>query len=192
MRRELALPDRALVVGIVASLRTIKDHGTLLRAVAHLRSRFPSLVLVMMGSGPAQPQLEVLVAQLGIGNMVRFGGIHPNRPNPHRLFDISVLCSLSEGFPNTIVEAMAAARPVVATSVGGIPDAVEHGRNGLLVGKQDDRALASALGDLLTDAELRGRMGAEGQEIARSRFTAATVIPLVSDLYEQLIAEPSK
>jgi glycosyltransferase involved in cell wall biosynthesis len=145
-----------------------------------------------MGSGPAQPDLEALVAQLGIGNMVRFGGIHPNRPNPHRLFDISVLCSLSEGFPNTIVEAMAAARPVVATSVGGVPDAVEHGRNGLLVGKQDDRALASALEQLLMDAGLRDRMGAEGQEIARDRFTALTVIPLVRDLYEQMLAEASR
>ena len=188
MRRDLALPDDALVVGIVASLRPIKDHGTLLRAVAHLRTQFPRLVLVMMGSGTERSALQALARELGIGEMVRFAGIQPNRPNPHRLFDVSVLCSLSEGFPNTIVEAMAAARPVVATSVGGVPDAVEHGRNGLLVGTQDDRALAEALEQLLADPEVRHRMGANGQETARSSFTAERVVPLITDLYEQLHA----
>ncbi|MEP6729239.1 MAG: glycosyltransferase [bacterium] len=188
MRRELALPDHALVVGIVASFRAIKDHATLVRAIAQLRPRFPNLVLVMMGAGPTRPDLESLAAELGISDMMRFAGIHPNRPNPHRLFDVSVLCSLSEGFPNTIVEAMAAARPVVATLVGGVPDAVEHGRNGLLVAARDDRALASALEELLVDATARDRMGAAGQEIARNRFTAARVIPLLTDLYAQLLS----
>ncbi len=184
LREELAIPEGALVVGIVASLRTIKDHGTLLRAVARLRAQFPQLVLVMMGWGAARPDLEALVVQLGIGNMVRFAGIHPNLPNPHRLFDVSVLCSLSEGFPNTIVEAMAAGRPVVATNVGGVPDAVVDGVNGLLVPARDDEALAGALAKFLADPSLRQTMGSAGQAMARSQFTAEHVLPLVESLYE--------
>ena len=190
MREELAIPEGALVVGIVASLRTIKDHGTLLRAVAALRERFPQLVLVMMGWGAARPDLEALVLQLGIGHMVRFAGIHPNLPNPHRLFDVSVLCSLSEGFPNTIVEAMAAARPVVATEVGGVPDAVSDGVNGLLVPARDHVALAERLGRLLADPALRAEMGLSGQAIARQQFTAGHVVPMVEALYSGRAASP--
>lgn len=186
MRSELAIPDGALVVGIVASLRPIKDHGTLLRAMAALRERFPHCVLVMMGWGAARPELEALVVELGIGNMVRFAGIQPNLPNPHRLFDVSVLCSLSEGFPNTIVEAMAAARPVVATNVGGVPDAVTDGVNGLLVAPRDSSALAGALERLLADGALRVKMGGAGQSMARNQFTAELVVPMVEALYSGL------
>src|SRR5258708_20758858 len=119
--------------GIVGSLRGIKDHRSLIRAVGLLRGRFPSLVLVMMGAGDQQAALEALGTELGVGSMLRFAGVRPNLPNLNRLFDVSVLCSLSEGFPNTLVEAMAAERPVVATRVGGIVDAVEEDRNGLLL-----------------------------------------------------------
>jgi glycosyltransferase involved in cell wall biosynthesis len=113
-------------------------------------------------------------------------GTLPNLPNLHRLFDVSVLCSVSEGFPNSIVEAMAAARPVVATSVGGVRDAVEHGVTGLLIESGDVAGLTDALAQLLESAELRARLGSAGQQRARARFTAAVVVPSVSDLYRQL------
>ena len=186
MRNRLALPQDALVVGIVANLRAIKNHWLLLDAMASLRARFPNVILVMMGDGPERAALEARVAALGIADAVRFAGMQPNLPNPHRLFDISVLSSVSEGFPNSIVEAMAAARPVVATSVGGVRDAVEHGVNGLLVQSGDRAAFADAVGRLLESAEQRSAMGAAGQQMARARFTAAVVVPMVSALYRQL------
>ncbi len=186
LRDELSLRDGAPVVGIVANLRVIKDHRSLIRAVALLRDRFPSLVLVMMGAGDQQTALEALGAELGVAPMLRFAGVRPNLPNLNRLFDVSVLCSLSEGFPNTLVEAMAAGRPVVATQVGGIVDAVEEERNGLLVPVGSPPALATALERLLGDPELRRRFGEEGRAMARSRFTAAAVLPALADLYERL------
>ena len=185
-RSALNLPAGALVVGIVANLRAIKNHRMLLEALALLRPRFPKVILVMIGEGPERATLEACVAELRIGELVRFAGSQPNLPNPHRLFDVSVLCSLSEGFPNSIVEAMAAARPVVATSVGGVRDAVEHDVNGLLLDSGDVTGLAAALEQLLTSAELRDRMGAAGAQMARSRFTAAVVVPAVVRLYRQL------
>lgn len=186
MRIALALPAEALVVGIVANLRAIKNHRMLLDAVSLLQPRFPNLVLVVMGEGPERAALEARTAELNLGQIVRFVGMQGNLPNPHRLFDISVLCSLSEGFPNSIVEAMAAARSVVATNVGGVPDSVEHGVNGLLIDSNDVPGLVSALERLLNSSVLRAQMGHAGQQIARSRFTATAVIPMISDLYRLL------
>ncbi|MEO8333653.1 MAG: glycosyltransferase [bacterium] len=187
MRSTLRVPDGALVVGIVANLRTIKNHRLLLDAMARLRTRFPNAILVMAGDGPDRKAVEVHVAELHIGEMVRFAGLLPNLPNPHRLFHVSVLSSLSEGFPNSIVEAMAAARPVVATAVGGVRDAVEHGVTGLLVESGDTSALTGALAQLLESAELRAALGSAGQQRARERFTSEGVVPSVAELYRELV-----
>ena len=185
-RTELALGDGALAVGIVANLRPIKDHATLLRAIARLLPRFPTVRLVLVGGGEMHARLEALAETLGLGHVMRFAGVRPNRPNLHRLFDISVLCSVSEGFPNSIVEAMAAARPVVATAVGGVSDAVTDGVNGFLVAAGDDLALSHALVRLLESRELRVTMGEAGQQIARDRFRDATVVPQIERLYTAL------
>ena len=186
MRIALSVPDGALVVGIVANLRAIKNHRMLLGAVAQLHPRFPNLILVVMGEGSERAALEAYAAELQIGAFLRFAGMQPNLPNSHALFDVSVLCSFSEGFPNSVVEAMAAGRPVVATAVGGVRDAVENGVNGLLVNSDDVPGLVAALERLLQSSVLRAEMGSRGQQIARSRFTATAVIPAVSELYRTL------
>lgn len=186
MCRALAVPAGALVVGIVANLRAIKNHRLLLDAVSRLRHRFPNLILVMVGDGPDRQMVEAHVAELQIGEVVRLAGLLPNLPNPHALFDVSVLCSVSEGFPNSIVEAMAAARPVVATAVGGVRDAVEHDVTGLLIESGDVVGLTDALARLLESAELRAAFGSAGQQRARALFTAEVVVPKVSGLYRQL------
>ena len=185
-RAELALSPGAMVVGIVANLRSIKDHATLLRAIALVKERVPEVVLVMVGDGSERSALQQLAQDLGIADRVRFAGTWPNIPNPHALFDISVLSSLGEGFPNTIVEAMAAGRPVVATDVGGVPDAVDDGITGILVPRADHEAMAEALGDLMTTPARRAGMGSAGLVAARERFAASRVMPMIGDLYDAL------
>jgi glycosyltransferase involved in cell wall biosynthesis len=186
--RELALEPDTVVVGIVASLLPIKDHATLLRAVAALVPEWPALRLVVVGQGPELDRLRSLSTQLGITHAVRFAGLRPQVPSFHYLFDISVLSSVSEGFPNSLVEAMAAGRPIVATDVGGVRDAVRHGENGLLVAPGDPPAVADALRVLLRDADLRRTMGAAGARRAREEFHAATVVGSLEGLYERLLA----
>jgi glycosyltransferase involved in cell wall biosynthesis len=186
LRRELNIPSDALVVGIVARLHAVKDHQSLIKAIALLKPEFPKLLLVLIGSGPMRAELEALAEAESVDSIVRFAGLRVPPPNLHSLFDVSVLCSLSEGFPNTIVEAMAAARPVVGTDVGGVPDAVREGENGRLVPASDPAALAAALAQLLRDHELRRRMGAVGQRIAREEYSAATVLPRLAALYKAL------
>jgi glycosyltransferase involved in cell wall biosynthesis len=187
MLADMGVPDGALVAGIVARLRPVKDHESLIRAAALLRPRWPALHLVLVGEGPSQPELEALARALGVHDVVHFAGHREQQPNPNDLFDVAVLCSLQEGFPNAVVEAMAAARPVVATSVGGASDAVEHGETGLLVPPRQPAQLAAALETLLDDPALRARMGAAGQRRARERYHASSVIPRLEALYEELL-----
>ena len=187
-RASFGVPAGALVVGMVASLTPIKDHATLLRAAAAAAPAHPALHVVLVGDGPRRGALEALASELGIADRVHFAGLRPHLPNLHHAFDLSALCSRSEGFPNTVVEAMAAGRAVVATRVGGTPDAVEDGVTGLLVPPSDPAALAAALGALLADPARREAMGARALERAESRYAPGVAIGALEALYDQLTA----
>lgn len=180
---ELGVPEGGCVVGVVARLRPEKDIESLIRAVAGLGSLTPAVHLVLVGDGPCLQMLRDLAASLGIADRVHFAGYRPNRPNLHLLFDISVLCSLHEGFPNSVIEAMAAARPVVATAVGGIPDAVEDGVTGFLVPARSPDQLGAAIARLHGDTALRARLGGAGRLVARERYHRERVLPLLESLY---------
>jgi glycosyltransferase involved in cell wall biosynthesis len=117
---------------------------------------------------------------------VIFAGSRPQHPSFHHLFDISALTSHREGFPNVIVEAMAAGRAVVSTTVGGVADAVVHGENGLLVPPGEPDALAAALEMLLNDPARRRGMGAAGRRLAEKRFSARPALNQLEALYETL------
>jgi glycosyltransferase involved in cell wall biosynthesis len=183
---ELDVPSGAFVVGIVARLSAVKDHGTLLRAVASLRAEHSDIHCVLVGDGPERERLVALASELGISEGVHFAGQRPQLPNLHFLFDVSVLCSTSEAFPNSVLEAMAAGRPVVATAVGGTPDAVRDGVTGLLVPAGDSAKLAAALRVLHGDGEKRAAFGAAGREAARVGYSEEAVIAQVETLYAQL------
>jgi glycosyltransferase involved in cell wall biosynthesis len=185
VRRELRIPADALIVGCIARLAAVKDHATLLRAIALLVPRWPTLRLVLVGDGELRSELETLAVSLGIRDRVHFAGFRDNEPNLHHLFDISTLASLSEGFPNSLVEAMAAGRPVVATNVGGNADAVRTD-TGVLVPVSDPDGFAAGLEGLLADETLRRRMGARAREVAQHEYHASSVIARLEQIYLQL------
>lgn len=184
-RAALGIPADAPVVGVVAQLRPEKDLGTLVEAIHLLAAAHPAARLVLVGAGGCQGELEEAARARGMMDRVLFTGYLPNVPSPHQLFDVSVLCSLHEGSPNTLIEAMAVGRPVVATAVGGIVDLVQHGRNGLLVPPTDAPALAAAIGSLLGDPDARARLGAQGREDVRRRHGAAGVLARLEALYTE-------
>jgi glycosyltransferase involved in cell wall biosynthesis len=183
---ELGVPADAFVVGIVARLSAVKDHATLLRAIASLHASIPTLHCVLVGDGPERQRLESLAGELGITGIVHMAGERAQSPNLHGLFDVSVLCSTSEAFPNSVLEAMAAARPVVATNVGGTPDAVRDGATGLLVPPSDPTQLAFAIRRLHSDPALRTTLGYAGRDAARVGYSADAVISQVEALYTRL------
>jgi glycosyltransferase involved in cell wall biosynthesis len=185
-RAALGVHPGESVIGIVARLARVKDHATLLRAFQVVRERHPSVRLVRVGDGPERGALEALARELGEGSAVTFAGTRPHRPNPHHLFDVSVLSSLSEGFPNSVVEAMAAARPIVATRVGGTPDAIADGITGRLVPPQDPAALAAGIVGMLDQRDEAARMGRAAREAAQTSYSQAAVIGRLLSLYEEL------
>jgi glycosyltransferase involved in cell wall biosynthesis len=184
--RELGVPEDGRLIGIIASLRPIKNHDILIRALALLIRDVPEAHLVVVGDGESRTSLESLAGELHVREHVTFTGVRSNAPNLHHLFEVSVLCSRTEGFPNSVVEAMAAGRPVVGTDVVGIRDAVSHEETGLLVPPGDPAALAAALRRLLSDRGLARRMGEHGRTRARQSFHSAAALAPLETLYHRL------
>jgi glycosyltransferase involved in cell wall biosynthesis len=186
MLREIGVPGDAFVVGVVARLSPVKDHASLLRAIAVLRPEIQTLHCVLVGDGPERGRIEALARELKISDRVHLAGERRQLPNLHGLFDISVLCSTTEAFPNSVLEAMAASRPVVATEVGGTPDAVRDGTTGLLVPPSDPPRLAAAIKRLHDEPALRDTLGRAGCAAARAGYSATAVIGQVEALYTEL------
>jgi L-malate glycosyltransferase len=182
-RERLGLSGKGLLVGVVARLDPIKGHRTLLRAVALLREGGFHLRLALAGDGPERAALAREADQLGLREVVHFLGTQPHRPNLHYLFDISVHCSLSEAFPNALLEAMAAGRPIVATAVGGVPDLIQPNATGLLVPRGDAGALAVALEYVCRDPHRTRAMAEAARREAARRFGEDVVMEAWWDLY---------
>lgn len=188
----LGVPEGAIVIGTVGRLEPVKDQATLLRAFARLTGAGASAHLVLVGDGSARASLEALARELGIKSRTHFAGARPSRPNSHQLFDIAALPSLSEGFPNSLVEAMAAGRAAVATPVGGVTEAITHGESGLLVPVSDPTALAAALQQLVDDPDERARLGAAARVRARLLFDRDAVITSLTEWYCSLVPQPRR
>lgn len=190
-REGLGISSSELVLGVVARLAAVKEHTVLLRALAILDRRGAPVQLIVAGEGPLRETLGREASTLGIAHRVHFLGELPNRPNPHRLFDVSVLPSRSEGFPNSLLEAMAAGRPVIATRVGGIPDLVVHGETGLLVPPQEPEQMAIAIEQLSANPTVVASMGRAGRRRASTTFDHHRVVAELESWYESLVAGES-
>jgi L-malate glycosyltransferase len=186
IRKDLGLEGEHRVIGIVANLHPVKDHASLFRALALLTAERKELRLVLVGDGDQREALVGLARELGISDHVIFAGRRGNDPNLHHLFEMSVLCSLSEGLSNSILEAMAAGRPIVATAVGAASDAVQHERTGLLVPPGDPQRLAAALEELLSDPARARAMGEAGRQRARQLYSPEAAIDELESLYARL------
>jgi glycosyltransferase involved in cell wall biosynthesis len=190
-------PDRTAVLQVGAADRVIgtisrlvwkRGHEELLQAASMIAAVEPSARLVMVGDGPLRPTLEARARDLGLNGAVRFLGAVPRAASflPH--FDVFVLSSVWEGMSNSLLEAMAAGRPVVATRVGGNPEVVVDGETGLLVPPRDPRALADAVLRLLGDPALAGRLGEAARRRVESQFTLEQMVSRMQELYDQLLA----
>lgn len=185
-RARLRVPADALVIGIVARLDRDKDYPTLLDAFARVVASFPRAHLVCVGDGPERAHLTGLAQRLRLNGRVQFPGTLTPSFNLHHLFDVSVLCSVSEASPNSVLEGMAAARPVVATRVGGVPDAIHDGTTGLLVPAGDVDALAAALCAVIGAPERARTLGTAAQAHARAEYHEDRILERLSAWYESL------
>ena len=158
VRGELGFGPDDVVVGTIANFRAQKGYPDLLAAVRIVADRVPQLRVVAVGQGPLEAEIRARHAELGLGDRFRFLGYRDDALRVLAACDIFTLASLYEGYPVALMEALAVGLPVVATAVGGVPDAVRQGVEGLVVPPSRPDLLAAALEALATDPELRGRM----------------------------------
>ena len=188
IRAELAIGSDDPVIGVVCVMRPEKAVGSLVRAVALLLAEVPRLRMVVAGDGPDRPAVQALARELGVTDRVHLLGDRMDVPDILAALDVAVLCSDYEGIPLALLEYMDAARPIVATRVGGIPELIEDGVEGLLVPPRDPPALAQAILALLRDRERAEALGARARERCRGEFSVEATVERLQDLYEQLYA----
>ncbi|MFN0009934.1 MAG: glycosyltransferase family 4 protein [Planctomycetota bacterium] len=186
-RRALEVPEGALVLLVLASLIRRKGLDVLLDALATLRN--PGIVLWIAGEGPERAALEAQAERLGLAARVRFLGRREDAADLLAACDVYVLPSRREGLGVSALEAMAARRPIVATRVGGLGDAVADERTGLLVPPEDAAQLARALTRLAADPALRRRLGEAGPARLAEGFLASQMVDAYEKLYRDLLEE---
>lgn len=188
MRQALELGEDSFVWIAVGRIEEQKDYPNLLAAFARVAREYPKSVLYIAGQGPLRPLLEDAVRHLGIVDCVRFLGV---RTDIHHLLaasDAFVLSSAWEGLPNVVMEALAAAKPVVATRVGGVPELVEEGKSGFLVPPKDPEALAKAMMRMMSlSSEARCAMGQAGRAHVEAHFALERVVDQWETLYRELL-----
>jgi glycosyltransferase involved in cell wall biosynthesis len=184
---ELGIPADVQVVGSVANFKAAKDHATLLRAAALVHRTAPKVRFVLVGQGPLEADTRRLAAELGLHEAVAFAGFRTDVQRLVGAFDVFTLASAYEGLPIALIEAMALGCPAVVTRVGGTPEVVDDGVQGLLVPPRDPAALAGGLLRLLGDHDLRVSMGLA----ARSRaldFDIRKAVHRMEQIYAGLLA----
>jgi len=185
-REGLGLPAGAPIVGIVGRLVPIKNHMLFLEMAERVSASRPDVVFVVAGDGELRSALEDEAAPLG--DRVRFLGWATDLPALYAALDVVVLTSLNEGTPVALIEALAAARPVVATDVGGVSDVVEHGSNGFLAASGDAEGLARGVLELLEDPDRGRAMGEAGRAGVAERHSAARVAEATVELYRSILS----
>ncbi|MFN2513936.1 MAG: glycosyltransferase [Pyrinomonadaceae bacterium] len=203
-RDELRAQSEELLVGIVGRLTEIKNHELFLRAVAILKNRLadeksPRVRFVVIGDGSLRDRLEAQARDLGLVEDVIFVGSRRDPENFYAALDIVALTSLNEGTPLTLIEAMANARPVIATAVGGVVDllgeTIEEHQNerylvcprGLSIQSNDPAAVAAGLLHLIENPQLRTELGNRGVEFVASNFSRERLLDDIKALYKELL-----
>ena len=188
LRGEARVAPAAPLVGIVGRLAPIKDVDSFLRAAASVAEVEPAARFAVVGDGEERPRLEAECRRLGLGGRVHFHGWRRDMAEVYGDLDVVVNCSRNEGTPVALIEALAAARPVVATRVGGTPDLLGDGRRGLLVPAGDPSALAAAILETLRSPGPAAARAREGQAYVLVHHSARRLLDDVDALYRELLS----
>jgi glycosyltransferase involved in cell wall biosynthesis len=186
LRADLGIGSNDPVIGTVCIIRSEKALDVMLGAAALLARCFPDLRVLIAGTGPDRERVEAVTEQLGLSDRVHFTGARTDVHDVLAAFDVAVICSDYEGSPRSILEFMDAGKPIVATQVGGIPEAIEDGVHGVLVPPRDEAALAAAIGGVLADLDGGSEMGARARDRCRREFTLGRTVESLQRLYEEL------
>lgn len=174
----------SLSVGIVAFLRSWKGHDYFIEAAVQVLRKIPSATFYIVGNGPAEPRLRAWLEKLQAGERIRMFGYQPDVRSILSKLDIVVLTSYAnEGVPQSLLQAMAMGRPVIGTTVGGIPEVVHDGVNGYLIPPKDASACAEKIIALLESPERRMEMGRAGRAIVEKEFSFDRMLDQAEGVY---------
>jgi len=189
LRKELGLSLDTPIVGIVARLVPEKGYEYAINAFYHVLKVFPSARLAIVGDGPLKEALEKMCVTLGIRENVDFLGYRADVESLEADFNVFVLPSISEGLGLALLEAMALGKPAVATETGGIPEIIKHRANGILVPHGNEKLLADAIVELLSNREQAKALGLAGQKTVYEKFSSAAMIEKTEKLYLEILKE---
>ena len=186
----LGVPADGLLIGVVAQLIVRKGHRLLLQALPPLAEAHPGLHVVFFGQGPLEPALRREIASAGLADRVTLAGFRHDLETVLPCLDLLVHPALMEGLGVSLLQGASAGVPIVASNVGGIPEAVRDGENGVLFPPGDIDALGAALGALLADPERRHVLGAGGRALMAREFSIDAMVEGNLAVYRELLAEP--
>jgi glycosyltransferase involved in cell wall biosynthesis len=192
VRAELGIDPGTIVIGTVANLRVQKAYPDLLEAAREVIERRPDVRFVAVGQGPLEAEIRAMHARLGLGDRLLLLGHRPDAVRVMGACDVFVLASHWEGLGVAVMEALALGLPVVATAVGGVPEVVEHGREGLLVPPGHPGELAAALLAVVSDDRLRREMSAAAARRGAALSIDAAVRRTEAVYYELAVAAPGR
>lgn len=187
LRQTLGIGPDCLVIGNVGRLIATKGHRPLLESARLVFRDFPRARLLLVGDGPMKEELRARAEQLGIGGQVVFAGFRTDMAELYSIMDLFVSSSISEASPMVILEAMATGLPVVAVSVGGIPDVIEDRRNGFLLPDADPEALSRRISQLLASPETRLEVGGRAEQTVREEYTVERTIRRYENIYDAVM-----
>ncbi len=184
LRHKFSINNSSLVFGTVGRLHKQKGHECLINASKEVIEKIPNSLFLFVGQGKLKDQLIRKINDKNISEHFRIVGYQENLPEILALIDIFVLPSISEGFPFSVLEAMAARKPVIATNVGGIPEIITNNVNGILVGPMDSDALAKAMILLAKDEKKRDHFAESGNKKILENFSLEKMISMTKDIYK--------
>jgi len=187
IRAEFGYAATDFVAVLVARLHELKDHQTALRAIDAARRQIPGLRLLLAGDGNQRSAIEQTIRDRGLAQTVRLAGTREDVADLLAASDVFLMSSISEGIPLTVIEAMAAGRPVISTAVGGLPELVEHGVTGFLAPSRDHASLAASLIELHCRPDLRKRMADVAAQRAREKFSLDGMLNSYREVYREVL-----
>lgn len=187
IRQEFQIPSEAPLIGTVANMAAEKGYPYLLEATRLILEKWPKAWFLFVGFGPLEKEIKRKAQEISDPEKIIFAGARTDIPNLLSAMDVFVLASIVEGFPNVLLEALAMVKPVVATRVGGIPELIESGQNGILVPSQNGEALAQAVLSLLKDPQAAQAIGQKGMDKVSKSFTLERMFDEYEDLYVSLL-----
>ena len=191
VRTELGIEDSEHLVLFVGRLRAVKGVEYGIRAFAKAFARHSHLKLALAGEGDQRSYLESLSEELGIRDNVEFLGPRKDLAQVLSACDSVIMPSLTEGFPRVAIEAMASSKPVIATHVGGVPEAIINNQSGILVPSKDIEAMAEAIISIATNSELATRLGLAARKRTEQRFAASSYVARLDEMYTRLAGIPN-